>query len=178
MERAQAELESSQTVLTFALWFHILFLGMWALLTLIPGFARYDAVPPLGFHGIAHASFWLFFEMVFVYAVGAQTAFFNVKSSKRGLFLDLEHTIELMTFWTFILVVAIAANILHVVACGMELSQCLSTVCQTKKAFLIAFIVLLSFLILVEMMEIYIVYVYKKRMRRAPLLIIWDKKQR
>ena len=166
MDQVYYPLRTSQAVIRAALFMHALAVGFWALLTGISGFSLYDAVPPAGFHAVGHAFFWLFIE-IFVVVIGLMTASFDLETCERGLMLELKRKTEFMTFWTVVLVLAIAANVVHLVAAALELSDCRTTLCMLNNGFLIALIVLLGCVICLEILEIYIVYTYKKRMKHA-----------
>lgn len=158
-------LRRSQTVLRAALWFHMLLIAFWVSMTIVRGFGYYDASPPASFNVISHVGFWALIE-VFVLGIGFMASTFDVDVNAKNFHLAQARTIEFLTLWTIILVGGIGANIVHLVASALELSDCRSTLCMLNSGFLIAMMVVLGFLICLEILEIYIVFVYKKRLRR------------
>lgn len=164
-------LRTSHVIIRSALWFHASILVFWVCLSIVKGFCMYDAVPPASFHAISHIGFWVAIE-IFVITIGFMSVSFDLSTFRDGFALSVKRTIELMTFWTILLVFAIIANIIHLVAASLELSDCRTTLCMLNSGFLITLIVILGCLILLEILEIYIVYVYKKRLRVSNELIL------
>lgn len=167
-------LRTSQVILRTALSFHFLCLVLWALETLVQGFGEYDAMPPAGFHAINHVGFWLPIEM-FVWFFGqiAITFEMDLMDDSKQWAVTFARTAEFLVFWMVLLVFAIAANIVHIVAAALELSDCRTTLCMLNSGFLIALIVILGIIILLEVIEIYHAWRYKKRLGIARPFIVF-----
>jgi len=157
-------LRTSQVTLRSALFMHVALLLVWSTASIVQGFGRYDAVPPAGFNAISHVGFWLAIEILVV-AIGFMSISFDITTVEKGLALTTKRIGKMITFWMVVLVLAMAANIVHIVAAALELKDCQSTLCLLNKGFLIALLVWLAVILFIEVMEFYAAYVYKHRIR-------------
>jgi len=176
-ENTVLQIKTGQVVLTATIWAQVFLVIYLVTCTLVPGFGFYDADPPAPFHAISHVGFWAAIE-IFVVFVGAMSLYFDIGCKKDGLVLAFERTREWLTFWFILLFVAIAANIIHIVAAGLELSDCRSSLCLNYSGFLVALIVLLSLIVALEVLQLYNIHVYKKRLNDSLRIVLRAQKDK
>lgn len=153
----------SYTILRAVLFMQIVFLFLWCMESLVPGFALYDGTAGR-FNAISHIGWWVWIE-AFTIFIGALSNSFNVQALEKGLGVDGSRIYSMLGFTAFCYLVAIVANIVHLIASALELSNCSSTLCMDWPGFLTGFIVLLSILIFVECCALYYVAQYRKHIR-------------
>lgn len=159
-------IRASETTLRGALAMQVVLLFVWSTASIVTGFGKYDAPAPQGFNAISHLGFWLGIEIVVV-TLGAMFIPCDLSGAKDQVLRNLRRADRLMTFWMVLLGVAIAANIVHLVACGVELSVCESTLCLMNSGFLIGLVVWLAIILFIEVVTFYSTYIYKRRLRYA-----------
>lgn len=171
-------LRRSQIAIRAVVTFQALLLILWATGAVVPGFGFYDGMAGV-FNAISHPSFWLAWEIFLLY-VGGGVLSFEVsntvtKEDDPQSIQQVRSVRNWIIFWVVLLVIGMGANITHIVACGTELSNCSSTLCMNYSGFLIAFVVLLSILIFVEVTGLYYACIYKRDLR---WLILWLKQSK
>jgi len=159
-------IRASETILRGALALQVVLLFVWSTASIVVGFARYDAPAPQGFNAISHLGFWLGIEIVVV-TLGAMFIPCDLSGTKEQMIRSLRRTERLMIFWMVLVAIAIAANIVHIVACGVELKVCESTLCMLNSGYLIGLVVWLAVILFIETMIFYAAYIYKRRLRHA-----------
>ena len=117
-----------------------IFLFLWSFSSIVEGMGDV-MMNEDGFNAVSHLGFWLAIEIVAL-SVGYLSV--NVKNLK---------------FYPTVVVVAIIANVVHIVASILELVRCTSVLCIKNNGFLIAITVLFACLIVIECVMLY--YVYK-----------------
>jgi hypothetical protein len=175
LEPAYYRLKVSEATITACIIIHGLVLFFWATCGLIKEFNYYDAVPPAGFHAITHLGFWLGIELI-VLLIGALSYTFSITASEKGFFYELNRVGELLSFWLFLLLGAIAANIVHLIAAAMELADCRSSLCVDRHGFMIAIVAIIKCLIALELIELYFISKYKKRLKYSKRMLVLNNK--
>lgn len=170
-------LERDQIGLRSIVAMQMVLLVLWSIGTIVPGFGFYDGQVGV-FNAISHTGFWLSWEIFLLFLGGATLSFAITASLMQTTKKDLHERIEQLRrsyvwiiFWVIVLIIAIAANITHIVACGVELSYCSSTLCMDTSGFLIAFIVLLSLVIVVEVTAFVYACLFRRDLRLLRLFL-------
>jgi len=176
MDLIYFRLKTSQTHLAACVAIHMFILIFWSTNTIVKGFGYYDAVPPASFNAISHTGFWLSIE-IFVLFIGAISVYFGIESTQKGIEFGIESTTSQMTFWCILIFIAIGANIVHLIASCLELADCRSTLCTLNNGFLIGMIAVLGTIIVLECIELYKIYEYKKYMKESRFILLGGPKK-
>lgn len=149
-------------------------LVLWSVGSVVPGFGFYDGAAGK-FNAISHLGFWLGLE-IFILFVGMAALSFEMnntvyESDDPRAIQQVNLTGTWLIFWIVMLVLGILANITHIVACAFELSDCSSSLCMNFPGFLIAFIVLLSIVLLIEVSGLYYACMFKRATRWLALFL-------
>lgn len=132
-----------RVVLTANIVTHAIALVAWACADLVPGWARYDGLPGT-FNALSHGAFWLAYEVITL-IVGALC----LSVAKR------EAIVSRIWLWIVMLVIAILANMVHLVATIFERISCTSTLCSDRPGFIVGIFVLLTVVMCIEAINIY-----------------------
>ena len=158
----------ARTSLRVLILMHALILGVWCVFSIVPGFAYYDG-PTNVYNPVSNTGFWLAIEFITV-LVGSFAVSYELVPMARGPALDAASTVRKLTFWIVVLVVALAANIAHIVASGIEMSNGDSTLAMTESGFLIGLFVILGLVVLLECIELVYIGKYRLYLRWASLV--------
>ena len=152
-------LKYNQSGILFCLLILLLLQGPWYIFSVVPGFAKFDGAAGET-SAVSHTGWWLYIEAIAIF-IGAMSIYFGLHYTKRGTIeKGVGRTRDFLKFYVFVLVIAIIANIIHFVLCGIEYSNCTSTLCTQHGGFLVALMVLIGFIAFVEMWQIYRVLTY------------------
>lgn len=162
-EQTLVLLKYNQTGVVTIIFLALIVLVLWSIASIVPGFARFDGAAGET-SAISHIGWWIAIE-IFVLVVGAMSTFFGLHYTKEGAIeKGVGRVRSFLTFYIFVLAIAIAANITHLVLSGLELSNCTSTLCTSQKGFLIALLVILAVLAFLEGWQIYRVVTYSNNL--------------
>ena len=152
-------LKYNQSGILFCLLILLVLQGPWYIFSVVPGFAKFDGAAGET-SAVSHTGWWLYIEAIAIF-IGAMSIYFGLHYTKRGTIeKGVGRTRDFLKFYVFVLVIAIIANIIHFVLCGIEYSNCTSTLCTQHSGFLVALMILIGFITFVEMWQIYRVFTY------------------
>ena len=153
VKRAQIDnaLDAYQTGLQTLLLLQTTFLFLWAFSSIVEGMG--DVIQVAGFNAISHLGFWLSIEILTA-GIGYTCLITNVKSERKER--------SVLKLYYFALIMAIVANVIHIIASIFELTECTSLLCVKNNGFLIAITVLFGILISIECLAMYFVYKYRR----------------
>lgn len=143
-----------QTGLQTLLFIRGLFLILWVFSTIVEGMG--DVIQEAGFNAISHLGFWCSIEFL-SFMIGFSCLITHVQSQRKDR--------SVLKFYWYTLFLAIAANIIHIVASILEYVECATLLCVKNNGFLIAITVMFGVLIGIEFTEMYFVYKYRKTVK-------------
>lgn len=154
-------LKYNQVGILTILFLILLLVVTWMIFTVVPGFGRFDGAAGEA-SAVSHIGWWTGIEL-FVLVIGAMSIYFGIHYTTDGkLEKGVGRMRQFLNFYTFLLVIAILANIVHFILAIIEANNCTSTLCTSHKGFLVALIFILIIIALLEGWQIYRVYTYNK----------------
>ena len=159
-------LKNNQTGVDTIVLVQLLWLILWSLASLVPGFALFDGTAG-EVSALSHIGWWMAIDIIVLF-VGAKSTGFGLHYNKNGVIeKGVGKVMAFLSFYIFVLVIGILAYIAHLVLSAIELSNCTSTLCVDQKGFLIALIVGLSIMTILFGWQIYRVVTYRGNLRNT-----------
>ena len=121
------------------------------------------------FTAVCHTGFWVAWDFV-VLAVGVASIGFGLWVGAKGdLVKDITRTRSWLVAWLVLLILGIAAHIVHFVATIFEMRDCETTLCvdSNTQGFLTAILVGIGALIVLEVLQFYRGYTHAKHIRQV-----------
>lgn len=132
-------------------------LFLWSFTSIVEGMGD-TLYMEAGFHAVSHIGFWLAIEIIIVF-IGCSTLTILPNKKKTN---NANHINRVLIFYQVILVIGIIANIIHIVACGMELGRKTSILAMKNNGILVAILIIYAVLIVIESASIYYSYKYRQ----------------
>ena len=152
-------LKYNQSGILFTLLVIVLLLAPWCFFGVIDGFGKFDGAAGEA-SAVSHYGWWIYIELLNV-LIGSMSIYFGLHYTKQGAIeKGVGRVREFLKFYKFMLIIAILANIVHIVLSLIESSNCTSTLCTQNNAVLVVFIIILFGLLFCECWQIYRVQVY------------------
>ena len=169
VEATYYRIKSSQIVLRAILLIHVLVLLFWVMTSIVEGIGYQPVVQQVLFSQ-SHIGWWFFVEL-FVLFIGVLSISFDITLYQDGIYASVGKIRSMVKFWCLFVLGAIVSNVLHLVGSILELSNCVSILCTKNNAFLIGMNTVIGVLIVLEFMELYLAYVYVRRIKESRSLL-------